>query len=125
MSSDLLNQKILDRFRIGYKSLILIFKLKSRICDLFVSIAISQNLATERVLKETQALRDFIDRFYSDKSALSDVQRSVISQLSKSSYEEVLSTLSISRCTYYVILSELRSLYGVINILRSLMRVPI
>lgn len=108
------DQKILERLRIGYKLLILISKAKSIICDLFVSITIFQNLAMKGAFREIQSLRDFINRFYSDKSRLSDVQRSVISQLSKSSSEEeALSTLSISRRTYYAILSELRSLYGV------------
>jgi hypothetical protein len=106
--------KILERLRIGYKLVILISKAKSIICDLSISIAIYQDLAMKGVLKEIQSLRDFIDRFYSNKLGLSDIQRSVISQLSKSSSEEeALSTLAISRRTYYVILSELRSLYGV------------
>jgi hypothetical protein len=108
------DQQIFERLRAGYRALILISRVKLIGSDLFISIANFQNFATKGFLKEIQSLRDFVDRFYSDKPGLSDVQQLVISQLSKSSCEkEALSNLPISRRTYYIILSELRSLYGV------------
>jgi hypothetical protein len=109
-----LDRKLFDHLRRGYRGLILISKAKLMTCDLFLPVVNFQSFAAKGIFKEIQSLRDFISRFFSNKVGLSDIQRSVISQLSKSSSEEeALSTLSISRRTYYVILAELRSLYGV------------
>jgi hypothetical protein len=108
------DRKLFERLRKGYRGLILISKAKLMTCDLFLSVVNFQSFPAKGVFKEIQLLRDFIIRFFSNREGLSDIQRSVISQLSKSSSEEeALSTLSISRRTYYVILAELRSLYGV------------
>jgi hypothetical protein len=108
------DRQIFELLCAGHGALILISRVKLIGTDLFVSIAKFQDFATKEFLKEIQSLRDFIDRFYSNKPGLSDVQQLVISQLSKSSCEkEALSNLPISRRTYYMILSELRALYGV------------
>jgi hypothetical protein len=108
------DRQIFERLRTVYGGLILISRTKLRRSDFYLSDVNFHSLATKEVLKEIQSMRDFIDKFFSSRAELNDIQLSVINQLFEGSGErEVLSALSISRRTYYSILSELRSLYGV------------
>jgi hypothetical protein len=108
------DQQNFERLRKGCKGLILISRARLAGSDLFIPIGTFKDFSAKRVLEQVQTLRDFIDDFFPARIALNDIQRSVISQLSKSSSEkEALSKLAISRRTYYEVLSQLRALYGV------------
>lgn len=65
-----------------------------------------------RALAELLRMKDFIENSYS--CALNETQRDVLHQLLKGSPEEdILKTLSMSRRGYYIILAQLRGVYGV------------
>jgi DNA-binding CsgD family transcriptional regulator len=106
--------QVIEELRLVSESIILIAHsdFEDNPSDLFIPIwALG---SCPKALAELHKTRDFIDSAYSGRAALSDTQREVLHQLLKgSSEEDILMTLSMSRRGYYIILAQLRGVYGV------------
>lgn len=80
--------------------------------DLFIPIWALESCP--KALVELYRIRDFINNSYSYKPVLSETQREVLHHLLKGSSEkDILTALAMSRRGYYIILAQLRGVYGV------------
>jgi hypothetical protein len=112
------DRKIIDRLHGCARSLILIAKYNStpNINDLFIPIATFQNFAAKGILREVQAIKEFIDESQSHVPKLNEIQQKVFLQLrniTDLSDENNWKSLHLSRSKYFSILEQLRMLIDV------------
>lgn len=104
--------QVIEELRLVSESIILIAHsdFEDDPSDLFIPIWALGNCP--KALAELHRMKDFIENSYS--CLLSETQKEVLHQLLKgSSEEDILMTLSMSRRGYYIILAQLRGVYGV------------
>jgi hypothetical protein len=112
--AELVDDRTLERLRLGHKSLILVSNAKSRVEDFFVKLQDFQNPDLQKILEGIRSIKEFIEQ--SSIIELSeDYQRIYDLLKEKRSEKYICDALGIGRTKYYEVQKYLRLLLGANN----------